>query len=142
LGAVISDFVRVERMPAFSCRLCGDCCRNRAIMLYDHDVERLRKAEIHDFYEETSELERYLTGAPYRMRLRDDGSCVFLTDDNRCSVYDLRPDTCRRYPFIVGEDFILVSLSCPGVIWESEGDPEPFREPSRRMARAIARLLR
>ncbi|MEM2542959.1 MAG: YkgJ family cysteine cluster protein [Candidatus Korarchaeum sp.] len=141
MEAVISDFVKVERMPGFSCKLCGDCCRNRAIMLYDEDVRRLESSGFSEFYEEASELERYLTGAPYRMRLKEDGSCVFL-NDNRCSVYEFRPDTCRRYPFIVGDGFILASLSCPGIDWGGEGDPERFRGPSRRMAEAIARFVR
>ena len=142
MEAVISDFVKVERMPGFSCRLCGDCCRDRAIMLYEEDVRRLESSGFSGFYENASELEIYLTGAPYRMRLREDGSCIFLGGDNRCSVYELRPDTCRRYPFIVGEGFILVSLSCPGIDWGSEGDPEGFRGPSERIAKALARFLR
>lgn len=142
MEAVISDFIRVERMPGFSCKLCGSCCRERAIMLYEDDVKRLEGSGFSGFYEESSYLERYLTGAPYRMKLKEDGSCFFLSDDNKCSVYDLRPDTCRRYPFIIGEGFILASASCPGITWEAEGDPEPFRAPSRKIASALSKIIK
>ncbi len=137
---VISDYVRVTKMPGFSCTLCGDCCRNRVIPLYEEDIERLKSAGYEDFYESTDSIEFELTGAPYKMKLRKDGSCIFL-EDNMCSVYEIRPDTCRRYPFIVGEDFILVSLSCPGIKWDEEGDPRPYKEASRKIAGKIRALM-
>lgn len=139
---VISDFVKVDKLPGFSCKLCGSCCRERAIMLYDEDVERIESSGFSGFYERASDLELYLTGAPYRMKLKEDGSCFFLRSDNKCSIYEIRPDTCRRYPFIIGEDFSLASVSCPGIIWEVEGDPEPFREPSRKIANAISKFIK
>ncbi len=137
---VVSDYVRVERMPGFKCELCGDCCRDRVIVLYEEDVKRLEEAGHSGFYEPTSQLERRLTGAPFKMKLKGDGSCFFLEGD-RCTVYELRPDTCRRYPFIVGDGLILVSVSCPGVRWGEEGDPEPYREPSKRIINKIRLLL-
>lgn len=33
METVISDFVRIERIHGFSCKLCGNCCRDRAVML-------------------------------------------------------------------------------------------------------------
>ncbi len=138
---VISDFVRVERMPGFSCELCAQCCKGRIIVLYDRDVERLLEAGFSDFYEEAGELELRLTGAKYRMKLKENGECIFLEDD-RCVAYEYRPDTCRRYPFIVGEDFILASISCPGIKWDEEGDAEPFREPSKEISKVLRRIMR
>lgn len=137
---IISDYVRVKRMPGFACTLCGNCCRDRVVVLYEEDVRRLKQAGHRNFYEPTEELERKLTKAPYKMKMREDGSCIFLRG-NLCSVYEQRPDTCRRYPFIVGSDFILVSMGCPGVRWDEEGDPEPYRAASMRMAERIRDLL-
>ena len=139
-GAVVSDYIRVKKMPGFACTLCGDCCRNRMIPLYKEDVERLESAGYMDFYEPTTKMEFELTGALYKMKLKEDGSCIFL-EGNLCSVYELRPDTCRRYPFIIGEDFILVSLSCPGIKWDEEGNPEPYRKASERIASRIGTLI-
>lgn len=134
---VISDYVRVERMPGFECTLCGDCCRNRVIPLFKEDVRRLEEAGYRDFYELTTKLERHFIGAPYKMKLKTDGSCIFLREDNLCLAYEYRPDTCRRYPFIVGDGVILVSLSCPGVKWDEEGDSEPYRLPSKKIFEAL-----
>ncbi len=140
MEVVVSDYVKVEKMPGFACTLCGECCRNRVIVLYEEDVRRLEGAGYRDFYEPTTDLERELTGAPYKMKMKEDGSCIFL-EGNRCVAYEHRPDTCRRYPFIVGDDFILVSLSCPGVKWDEEGNPEPYRKISERIAERIRGLL-
>ena len=34
---------------------------------------------------------------PYR-----DGRCVFLGDDDRCTVYEDRPNSCRRFECVAG----------------------------------------
>lgn len=39
---------------------------------------------------------------------RGDGVCKHLTPDNRCQIYETRPDTCR------------VDRSCPAVMTTSE----------------------
>jgi Fe-S-cluster containining protein len=28
-----------------------------------------------------------------------DGACIMLTDDNRCRVYEARPEKCRTFPY-------------------------------------------
>lgn len=30
---------------------------------------------------------------------REDGACVFLGEDNRCRIYESRPQKCRTYPY-------------------------------------------
>jgi len=138
-GFVISDYIRVERLPGFSCIMCGECCRDRVIPLYEEDLKRL--SDLKDFYEPTTELERYFTGALYKMKLREDGSCFFLDPDNKCRIYDRRPNTCRRYPFIVSDEFLLVSISCPGLVWDEESDPEQYKAPSKEISKAIGKVL-
>jgi Fe-S-cluster containining protein len=29
------------------------------------------------------------------MPQREDGACIYLTKDNKCSIYETRPDVCR-----------------------------------------------
>ncbi|GEM_PF-5827518 len=46
-----------------------------------------------------------------KLRKRSDNSCIFLTDDYRCSIYDVRPMACRAYPMKiqgVDNDCLLV----------------------------------
>lgn len=33
------------------------------------------------------------------LRNRPDGSCVWLTEDNRCRIHDVKPDKCRTFPY-------------------------------------------
>ncbi len=36
----------------------------------------------------------------FTLAQKPDGSCIFLGRDRRCSVYEKRPDVCRRFPEI------------------------------------------
>ena len=33
------------------------------------------------------------------LKSRPDGACVYLTDDNRCRIHEVKPDKCRTFPF-------------------------------------------
>lgn len=34
-----------------------------------------------------------------RLKTKNNGKCIFLNDQNRCEIYDIRPNICRIYPF-------------------------------------------
>lgn len=36
-------------------------------------------------------------GIKYTLRKRQDESCVYLDGNNRCSIYENRPETCKQY---------------------------------------------
>lgn len=102
--------VRPKDQVMFRCRRCANCCRDLKdqLMLEPLDAyclarflrERNGAATIDTVYERyahTDLLEGYLP--IYLMNtVGADNSCVFLQDD-RCSVYDGRPNVCRIYPF-------------------------------------------
>ena len=54
-----------------------------------------------------------------RLRTRDEEApdgrpCFFLGSDGACSVYEVRPEGCRIYPFVVDEDARLTrDEDCP-----------------------------
>ncbi|MDI9643743.1 MAG: YkgJ family cysteine cluster protein [Candidatus Verstraetearchaeota archaeon] len=102
-----------EILPFHACKRCAACCKGKVIPLYSPDFRRLSGLE--GFSVHTSKLERALTGAHYKMRMAG-SRCVFL-QGGLCSHYELRPDTCRRHPFIVTENWILVNPACPGIDW-------------------------
>ena len=35
------------------------------------------------------------------VKRKSDGSCFFLTKENKCSIYDVRPSVCRLEPFTI-----------------------------------------
>jgi hypothetical protein len=52
------------------------------------------------------------------IRRKQDGACHFLTNDNKCAIYSVRPQVCRMEPFtIVDYDYkrnrIEVDLNFP-----------------------------
>jgi Fe-S-cluster containining protein len=83
----------------------------------------------------TTTIERGLTGAKFKMRLID-GKCIFLVK-NACKYYNLRPDTCRRHPFLVTKKHLLVSSTCPGIDWTEKGDKREYQLLSTGIAESI-----
>ena len=75
-NATIKDFTKKGH-----CSHCGTCCSN--------DLP-LAKSEIESIKQYV--LEHNLSVSP-----RDDGSCMFLTPQNECSIYEARPLICRLY---------------------------------------------
>ena len=98
---------------AFRCSQCGGCCRNvrDSVMLKPYDAYRLIRHirqksagyTAEDILEQRCVLKPLSRGFEvYVLKTTDDsGVCTFL-EDNRCSVYEGRPQTCRLYPFCAG----------------------------------------
>lgn len=126
-----------EKVPGFECRLCSRCCQGKIVVIYKKDLERLEGFV--DFYDETTEEERSLTGAPYKMRMRE-GVCIFLKD-GLCAHYERRPDTCRRHPFIVTRKNVLVATTCPGVDWKKEGRAGEYSKLSEGVGASLDRYI-
>ena len=105
--------VRTKEQVAFSCRLCGNCCRNveDTIMLEPLDAYSLACClrgrsgvveNIEDVYSKYAHPTMLERGYPIFLLNTQGGdhACVFLKD-GRCSVYAARPRVCRLYPFTV-----------------------------------------
>ena len=117
------DMYLVDSLPGFVCRRCARCCAGKLIPLFDGDIERLKSRLGDEFCERTNRLERSVTGAKFKMRMVE-GKCVLL-EEGLCRHYELRPNTCRRHPFIATGKHRLVASTCPGVDWSSsQGDDE------------------
>jgi Fe-S-cluster containining protein len=82
------------------CTACANCCRVATAKVAERDVERLARyfrVSPQKFLDEYC-MEDAEEGAVLR---RDDAKgCVFL-EGNTCSVYDVRPETCQRFPHLV-----------------------------------------
>jgi Fe-S-cluster containining protein len=105
----------------FECKVCGKCCvedvkRGRRIVLTEIDALEISSATgigLNEFAEKNSS-EAY----PYAIRLVN-GRCFFLNQDNKCSIYPVRPLVCRFYPFVmhkIGETYVFhADPFCPGL---------------------------
>ncbi len=84
----------------FVCRCCGACCRAPGyVRLAPGEPEALAAAlglPLDDFLSRHTRLTR--DRQALALNERDDGSCSFLDDRNRCRLQDAKPRQCRDYP--------------------------------------------
>src|SRR3989344_6361308 len=66
----------------FACTMCGKCCFLTNEVLQKYGVEK------------------------FGWKLKDDGSCLHLTADKKCGIYEKRPIICRLYPLYINPDDI------------------------------------
>ena len=89
-------------LDGFRCRRCGACCRVKGgiVRLDERNVREISAALGMD---EQTFIDRETVLSPDRRCLvlkdRPDGACAYLTEDNRCRIYAVRPEKCRTFPF-------------------------------------------
>ena len=106
----------------FRCVKCGICCgdtkeKTRCILLLTSETEQISKTTL----QPTSQFAVKIEGRDpygYEMKKREDGKCVFLEND-RCTIYQVRPLICRFYPFELnscsGKYSFRFTEECPGI---------------------------
>jgi lysine-N-methylase len=114
----------------WDCHQCGQCCRGPIVRLDDDDLARLRDQhwEEHPEFRGVRTVEKHgLLFKMHTLAKLPDGSCVFLTPDNRCRIHELhgeeaKPRVCRLFPLqLVPLDqvaLLTVRRSCPSAAAE------------------------
>jgi Fe-S-cluster containining protein len=108
----------------FRCTKCGICCgdtkeNTRHILLLRSEAEHITKTTLQSISKFAVRIENR---APYSYEMKKrakDGKCVFL-ENNRCTIYSLRPLICRFYPFelknLSNQKYtFLYTDECPGI---------------------------
>ena len=95
-----------EEFEKTDCLKCGNCCKTTGPLFTDKDVERISKhfkIKTHQF------VSQYL-------RLDDDNfyvlqsvPCMFLGEDNYCTIYNVRPKACREFPHTNRKKFYQIA---------------------------------
>ena len=102
----------VYRLDAYvaskiDCRQCANCCRELPAAMDHEDVARLARAEgVTPEQFERRHLEK--TDDPGRFLTRR-RPCPFL-EGKLCRHYDVRPESCREFPFLHKPDFTTRSM--------------------------------
>jgi len=85
------------------CLQCAACCKNYSPRFKTPDIKRISR---HLNLKEGVFIEKFL-------KLDDEGDyvvqsspCPFLGADNHCSVYEVRPSDCERFPY-TDEDVLI-----------------------------------
>jgi Fe-S-cluster containining protein len=105
---------------SFHCKGCGVCCRAEPPDINIKEQQKIEAKGFLDFLEAPNDpLNR-------NIRRKQDGSCIFFTEENTCKIHDAKPSICILEPFII-TDFdpktnrIFVGLNplaaknCPGI---------------------------
>ncbi len=82
-------------MSQLECDLCGGCCRTFPIFASESDARREPRIAV-----EGKELAEHLRTSDWKLQLFPlpfHETCCFLGADNRCDIYDTRPEVCRCF---------------------------------------------
>jgi Fe-S-cluster containining protein len=112
----------------FNCKNCGSCCQ---LQPPDANYEEQQELEAKGF---SHFLGRHDHAGIRWVRRKQDGSCLFLGKDNKCTAYESRPSVCRLEPFTIADydyenDTIMLDLNfpsayaCPGLTDEDGALP-------------------
>lgn len=119
LDAVVRE--TTDRVWAqIDCTTCAHCCKTLQIVVDNKDIARLAQ----HFGMRTSEFaKRYVTVTEDRTQIFASTPCPFLGQDNRCTVYEVRPQACRDYPYLYENNFrsrtisVIENASCCPIVF-------------------------
>jgi Fe-S-cluster containining protein len=92
-----------EAFSKIDCTKCANCCKHYSPRFKTPDIKRLSK---HLKMKEGDFIETYLTADEEGDYVAKSLPCPFLGADNYCTIYDVRPSDCVRFPY-TDEDVIL-----------------------------------
>ena len=92
-----------EAFEKVDCLQCAACCKNYSPRFKTPDIKRISK---HLRMKESDFIDTYL-------KVDEEGDfvvkatpCPFLGSDNFCSIYEIRPSDCSRFPY-TDEDVLI-----------------------------------
>ncbi len=84
------------------CIGCGKCCHCSPIVVGPKDI-RVMACALHmnprEFKKQYTEV---YPGYPGLSHFKKENPCAFLDENNRCKIYNARPEICRQYPLMKG----------------------------------------
>ncbi len=115
----LADAVHNDVFKKVDCLDCANCCTSIPAHVTKTDAKRISKylGLNHKDFERD-----YLIRDEDEDWVLNSSPCVFLADDNKCEIYDVRPKSCRQYPHTDDLDFsnnahlhAENAVHCPGV---------------------------
>ena len=88
---------------AVDCLQCANCCKGYSPRFKTPDIKRISKALK---MKEGDFIEKYLKLDEEGDYVVKSSPCPFLGSDNYCSIYEVRPSDCARFPY-TDEDVLL-----------------------------------
>ncbi len=91
-----------EVFEEIDCLTCANCCKTTSPIFRNKDIDRIaqhlniRPAQLVDQYLHLDEEGDYVLNS---------SPCVFLDEQNYCTIYEARPKACREYPHTDRKNF-------------------------------------
>ena len=92
-----------EAFQKINCLDCAACCKNYSPRFKTPDLKRISK---HLGMKESQFIDQYLKVDEEGDFVVKSSPCPFLGSDNKCSIYEVRPSDCARFPY-TDEDVII-----------------------------------
>lgn len=92
-----------EAFEKIDCLSCAACCKNYSPRFKTPDVKRISK---HLGMKESDFIDTYLKVDEEGDFVVKSTPCPFLGTDNFCSIYEVRPSDCVRFPY-TDEDVLI-----------------------------------
>lgn len=85
----------------FTCTMCGNCCTGAAgvVWISDEEIVALARHLSMPVEECKAMYTRQIDETRRSLREYSDGDCVFYKKDRGCTIYPVRPQQCRTWPF-------------------------------------------
>lgn len=92
---VLMQELHDDEFERTDCLTCANCCKTTGPLFTDKDVKRISK-----FFKMKPQafVETYLRVDEEQDYVLQQVPCTFLGDDNKCSIYDVRPKACAEFP--------------------------------------------
>jgi uncharacterized protein len=92
-----------EAFEKIDCLKCANCCKNYSPRFKGPDIKRISK---YLGMKEGDFIGKYLVHDDEGDYVVTTKPCPFLGSDNACSIYEVRPSDCVRFPY-TDEDVLL-----------------------------------
>jgi Fe-S-cluster containining protein len=88
--------IELPQAVGFICQNCGVCCKLQPPDVDQKEQQRISEWGFRDFCEADE-------NGIYWINRKADGSCIFLTQNNQCRIYEVRPAVCKLEPFTIAD---------------------------------------
>lgn len=92
-----ADFhkAHIAAFREIDCLKCANCCKTTSPIFRDVDIKRISK---NLKMQEVSFIMKYLRMDEENDYVLKSSPCIFLDEENYCTIYEFRPLACREYP--------------------------------------------
>jgi Fe-S-cluster containining protein len=118
----LAEETHEEIFQEIDCLSCANCCKTTGPLFTEKDIERISK----HLRMKPKDFERkFLQIDEDEDKVLQNLPCWFLGEDNKCSIYEVRPKACREYPhtdrkkvYQINKLMLKNTLICPAAfVW-------------------------